>query len=351
MTFNGSQKYTKEQFNFLPEEMGGYINANTCEFVTQYEVQTLKEFYPKAIDLISQLCFYPLFPEELLEKEKGIVIQEIKQSEDNVWGVAYEKLNSMFIDEKFNHPVLGYENIIQGLIRNDLIEYHDKFYFPANCVISVCGDIKIDDLVNEIEKYLPDIDKSIESLDFDYNVKSNFEIFYKESISQNKLLKCYVVPKETKDTLIIAANILAGGLGSRLINELREKQSLCYQCGCSIGSHGNKYMFYVYISYGDDSKTDHIVSEIDRILNEITQDLTKEEYDRALSSIKGKLCRSTESSLGISSSKPRKFFLNEELDLGKIAKNYKKIKFNSIKKIVKSNLIKENSFVCVLKSK
>ena len=349
--FNGSEKYTKEQFNFLPIEWGGYINANTCDSVTQYEVQALKEFYPSAIDLLSQLCFHPTFPDELLEKEKGIVLQEIEQSKDDVWRAAYKGLNSMFVDEKFQHPVLGYEEIIKNLSRNDLIAYYDNYYFPANCVVSVCGDVKIDDLIIEIEKYIPDIEGTIKQLEFNYEINSKLGIFYKEAISQNKLLKCYIIPKETKDNLIIAGDVLGGGLGARLVNELREKRSLCYQCGCSVSNHGDKYMFYVYISYGDDSKTGIIIDEIDRILAEVAIDLSEEEFNRTLSNIRGALYRSIETSKGISTSKPRKFFTGGEVDVDKTAKKFKKIKIEKVKKSIKKYLTKKNSFVCILKNK
>ena len=351
MLFNGSEKYDRDQFSFLPCEMGGYINANTCDFVTQYEVQVLKEFYPKAVDLISQLSFYPTFPEELIQKEKGIVIQEIEQSKDDPWRAAFRGLNSMLVDEKFQHPVLGYEEIIQSLTRDDLVEYYYKYYFPSNCVISVCGDVKIDDLIKEIEQYIPDREGIVEKLEFNYDVNSKLDIFYKEAIAQNKLLKCYFVPKKVKDELVIAGDVLGGGLGARLVKELREKQSLCYSCGCSISSQGDMYIFYVHISYGDDSKTEHIIKEIDRILGELAEDLTEVEFNRTLSSVRGSLCRSTESSKGISTSKPRKYFNDGEVDLNKIAKTFKKIKMEKVQKAVKKYLNKKNSFVCVLKSK
>ena len=319
--------------------------------MTQYEVQALKEFYPSAIDLLSQLCFHPTFPDDLLEKEKGIVLQEIKQSEDDVWRVAYKGLNSMFVDEKFQHPVLGYEDVIKNLTRNDLVEYYDNYYFPANCVISVCGDVQFDDLIIEIEKYIPNRDGTIKTLEFNYEINSKLGIFYKEAISQNKLLKCYIIPREVKDNIVVASDVLGGGLGARLVNELREKKSLCYQCGCSASSHGDKYLFYVYISYGDDSKTQIIIDEIDRILSEVAVDLSEEEFNRTLSNIRGSLYRSIEASKGISTSKPRKFFAGGEVDVDKTAKKFKKIKIEKVKNSIKKHLTKKNSFVCVLRNK
>lgn len=351
MCFNGTKKFLKEQISSLPECYGGSVNANTCKNVTQYEIQVLKEYMNEGIELVNDLVFHPLFPEQYLKKEKNIVIQEIKDSEDNHWHIVFNSSDGLFHKSNLQYPILGFENIIENLTRDELINYHSKFYIPSNCVISICGDIDEDLLVRTIESYLPDNNTVlVDDIPDDISRSSDFVITEKSGITQCKLMKCILFPNSQKSKFIVLSHILGGSMNSRLFDELREKQGLCYQVGCGVSNHTQEYsQFYMYISYEDESKTEHIIAEMDRIVLEILKEkpITDNEMKQAKSFIQGHTYRSNEKSSFISTNKVRKFVFNDILNSEDSMNKLQAVTVDDMADVIKENY--KNTFNAILK--
>lgn len=351
--FNGTKHYTKEEIADLPELYGGTINANTCKNVTQYEVQVLKEYAIEGFSLINDLTFYPLFPEDMLEKEKKVVIQEIKDGEDEQWDTVFESLDKLFHASNLQHPIIGYENDIINLTTQDIINYYKKYYIPENCIVSVCADLEESEIIDFIELLAPRKSNCvIERKDEDISLLEHKTIKEKESVNQCKLLYAFKYPSSMKSEFSLLNYVLGGGFNSRFNDELREKQGLCYQVGSGSGILTSKeYMMYVYISYADENKTEHILSEIDRIIKEVVEIKPISDYEmkKSKSTILGTGYRSNEKSSIISSSKVRKFVYGDNIDTELNMSQLSKITSEDISKAVKECY--KNPFYSLLKPK
>lgn len=355
MHFNGTKNYSKEQLMSLPETYGGDFNANTCEHVTQYEVQVLKQHFKEGLHFTNDLALFPTFPLEYLDKEKNIVIQEIRQSEDSHWDVILTERNKLFHKSNLQHSVLGYEDIINNLTREDLISYHKKYYTTSNLIISICGDMDIEYLIAEIEKLLPESDDNIINRDYDcIETSSNLIIKEKEGITQCKLMKSFFIPNDKRLIFNVCAHVLGGGMNSRLFDTLRENQGLCYQVGAFIENHNTeKDLFTMFISYEDECKTEHILNEMDRIVEEFisTNIITDDELLQAKSFILGETYRDEETSRNVSCSKVRRYVFNSNLNIEKNIKSLQALTKDDITNNLKKYYKKDKTICAILKPK
>jgi len=351
MSFNGTKHFEKEEIVSIPECCGGNINANTCKNVTQYEVQVLSQYLKEGIELANDLVFNPSFPEKYLDKEKNIVLQEIKDSEDKHWNIAFDMRNSLFTKSNLQFPVLGFEDIVSSFTREELIKYHDKFYVPDNCIISICGDVDELLLTEMIESYLPNNNNKIVHKKYEnVEVSDNSISKEKNGITQCKLLKSFMFPNSEKSKFVILSYILGQSMNSRLFEELREKQGLCYQVGCMVENHTKESnLFTMYMSYEDESKTEHILNEMDRLVNEMlgAKPITEKEMNQAKAFTLGQAYRVNEQSDYVSSNKVRKFAFNDVLNSEDSMNLLQAVTVDDMVSAIKNNY--KNTFYSILK--
>ncbi len=158
LLFDGTKTKTRMDITEGIKSKGGYINAFTSKELTCYMVLMPREFIEVGLDVQSDMLFHSIFSDTELAKERKIVIEEIKMNEDNV-DHQVEKFfaSQAYKKTPYARTVLGYENIISTINKEDIIDYYHTYYEPNNMICLVIGDFEAETMKDLLEKYYGEI--------------------------------------------------------------------------------------------------------------------------------------------------------------------------------------------------
>ena len=155
--FKGTEKRTAFEISEHIDRIGGQINAYTSKEVTCYYTKSTAEHVETSIEILSDIFFNSKFDKEELEKEKGVVIEEINMCEDSPEDICLDLLaESYYGKEGFGRTILGPVKNIKKFSREDVLAYMNRYYTADNVVISVAGNIDLKETEQLVEKYFAD---------------------------------------------------------------------------------------------------------------------------------------------------------------------------------------------------
>lgn len=226
--------------------IGGEFNAFTSKDHTGFYVKARSEHLEALIEVLSDMLLNSLFKEEEIEREKGVIIEEINMYEDT----PMKKISDVFEELLYgNHPlgwdVAGTKDTVGRVRRKDFIDYVKSVYAPNNTVVAVAGGvshIKVNQLVaNYLGRWKRAKVISFEPLGHDSNSgnKPQVQLTYKDTEQAHLVLgfRAYPLSHPKKYALSLLSAILGGGMSSRLFIEIRERRGLAYY----IHTAGEKY--------------------------------------------------------------------------------------------------------------
>lgn len=153
MVFQGTEKRGKGQISQDVEALGGYLNAATSFDYTVYLADLPAEHWRTGLDVLKDMSFHASIDDEALESEKEVVISELKRGEDNPGGRLFRILQGAALKgTTYEHPIIGYENVIRAITREDILDYIARHYQPQSMLLLVVGDLDGRNLRAEIEK-------------------------------------------------------------------------------------------------------------------------------------------------------------------------------------------------------
>lgn len=233
MFFKGTNKRTAKQIAEEIENVGGQINAFTSKETTCYYIKALSTHLDLSLDVLSDMLLNSKFDEEEIEKEKGVVIEEINMSEDNPEDVL-DNIHSKasYGDNSLSYPILGTIEKIRKLKREDIIKFIEEKYTPYNSVISICGKFDEDEVISLIEKFFGKwkSKKVYKPVYEGTEIKKN-SVYVKKEIEQLHIglgLQGLPFGDDRNYALVLLNNILGGGASSILFQKVREELGLCY---------------------------------------------------------------------------------------------------------------------------
>ena len=154
MLFNGTATKTREDINEGIKNFGGYINAFTRQEMTGYLVVMPREFITEGLDIQSDQLFGSILPAEEFPKERDIVCEEIKKDSDVESSVAGDYFGSVvYAGTPYARPVIGYEETIRSVTRDEVMSYYKQYYVPNNMTAFISGDFETDEMLELIKKY------------------------------------------------------------------------------------------------------------------------------------------------------------------------------------------------------
>jgi predicted Zn-dependent peptidase len=300
MLFKGTEKRTAYDIALSMESVGGYMNAFTSNEYTCYYTRSLDSELNRALDVLTDMVNNSQFPNAEIEKEKKVVIEEMKMYRDSPEDYLFEEFSSkVFSGHPLGRPIIGYENTVNSFTRNDLFDYVDNRYQPWNILVSVAGNVHHDQVVDLVYNYLGDG----ESEDRDVikheltPYKSHKEIITKP-IEQTHMIigrRGLYFDDSDKYLLLLANTVLGGGMSSRLHQNVREKYGYCYSIGTFNQSYTDSGLFGVYIGT-DKDYVDHVRELINEEFDKLhLEPIPDREMEEAKSQLKGKLLLSQES--------------------------------------------------------
>ena len=231
------------------EALGAVYNAFTSRDLTGYYAKVAWPNTEKIMDLISDMYLNPLFSQDEIEKEKGVIIEEINMYEDQPRAkVGQMAEHLMYGDQPAGWDVSGTKENVRRMKRDDFINYRAKHYIGPKTIIVLAGNITLKKAKILSEKYFNSVKngKIIKSGRVTEIQKSpRFSSLYKESDQSHLILafKAFPVSSEKRFALGVLADVLGGGMSSRLFQKVREELGAAYYIGAST----NLYLTHGYL--------------------------------------------------------------------------------------------------------
>lgn len=299
MLFKGTQKREARQIADEMDLLGGHLNAFTDKEFTCYYVRVLSEHLPRALDILSDMVLNSLLDPAEIEREKNVVIEEIKRHQDTPEDRVHDLLmQTLWNGHRLANPVIGSSAVVRGLTRDDLLSYLHDFYRPDALVISAAGKVDHAQFVDLVAAGFGGLNgrrppRRISSV----VPRPETRLTNKTTEQAHFCMGTAGFSQCSQEKYALAAidSILGGGMSSRLFQEIREKRGLVYSIGSYSVSYTEAGMFAVY---GGAS-----IGNIDRVL-EITRaecenigryGVTESELERARNQIRGALVLGQES--------------------------------------------------------
>jgi predicted Zn-dependent peptidase len=300
MLFKGTINRSAEQIARETDSLGGNMDAFTSKELVCFSVKTLDEHLPVGFDILSDLVLHPLFREEDIEKEKGVILEELKMEFDNPEYLVHDLFTSSFWGgHAIGRPILGTRQTIKSFTRDGLQEFYSQQYRPSNIVISAAGNLTHERLMDLVmEKFGSLVDRVAPPGLGAPVPKAAVTLKNKASLEQVQLclgVPCHPLNHPTRFASYVLGTLLGGGMSSRLFQNIREKRGLAYSVYAEQYMYRDSGVLSVYAGTSLES-----VPELLRVTLEEFRSLKQElvlpdELRRAKDNLKGSLMLGLES--------------------------------------------------------
>lgn len=258
MLFKGTKNRSYETLNDELEFLGGEYNAYTDYTSTVYTISCLDEELKNAIDILGDMIINPKFDKEELEKERGVILAEIRTSKDDIEDLSFKRINEVaFKDSPLKYDVAGLEGNVKKYTRDDLINFYNRYYMPNNALVTVVSPYDHDEALNEVKNKFANWEKGekqekniIEEKNICKSITTT-----KANIEQNTIVYLYTfynLDRNLELPLRILNHRLGESSNSLLFREVREKRGLAYDIYTSIDMTNNVKTLYIYTAVGEE---------------------------------------------------------------------------------------------------
>jgi len=303
LLFKGSRRYSCRKIKESIEGVGGSLNGFTSEELTCYLVKTPARYLESALDVLSDMVRNPTLPEAEVNKEKQVILEEIKMYKDLPQSYVHELLDELlWPSQPLGMPVIGTVDSVSTLSRKDLFLFKHKFYATSNMVVSVAGlfdyerfSKRVSKIFSEFKKHKPNEFLPVR----EEQETPQLKIFHKDTEQTHLALGFHGLRRDhpLKHVLGILHIILGANMSSRLFNEVREKKGLAYEIGTQLKRFQDTGAFIVHAGI-DNRKVSDAIILILKELKKIKQNLvTEDEFKRAKEFYLGQLMLALEDTL------------------------------------------------------
>ena len=242
MVFKGTEKRTARQIAEEMDAVGGQLNAFTGRDCTCFYAKVIDENLELAVDILSDLVIHATMDPVELEKERGVILEEISMDEDSPEDLVHDLLQvAQFGEQSPGQPILGPAAQVEAYTREDLLAFRKKHYAPKETVVALAGNYDPDKVLSWVTKYFGDWHNEIAPVETpDWHVQTGVNALREKDTEQMHI--CLGFPGKAYGTegvypLAVANNILGGAMSSRLFQRIREDLGLAY----SVYSYPNTY--------------------------------------------------------------------------------------------------------------
>ncbi len=312
MLFKGTAQRTAFDIAEQIDAVGGALNAFTGKEYTCIYARTLRKDMDLALDVLSDMFKHSLFREDDIEKEKYVILQEVKMVEDNPEEYIYDMFNaSYFNGHPLGLPILGKEENIEHFTREMLTEHFQKYYSPDNLVITATGRINHERFVDRVEKLFGGVKRQEDASDMSISEPVPHKTFdvYERDLEHIYLCigtKGVSQVDKKRYALYVLNAVMGGSMSSHLFQEVREKRGLVYNIYSYVNCYYDTGTFGISTSTSRESIEEVLTLVKEEIKRIRDHGITENELAFSKEHIKGNLFISLESS---------------EARMGRLAKN------------------------------
>lgn len=252
MVFKGTTNMSNEELNEAFEELGGEYNAYTDYNCTVYSVTALNEELDRSLYLISDMIKNAEFDKKEFDKEKEVILSEIRSIKDDIEDYSFNKIHEIgFVNGPLKQDTIGSEKNINKFTSEDLIAFYRKYYSPDNSYIVVVSNIEHEEVICNIKKYFDSWNRKgiiKRSILTEKNLPIK-KISYRNDIEQSTIIYMFTFYNltRTEETALKILNYKLGeSTNSILFREIREKEGLAYDIYSELNTSKNVKTMYIY---------------------------------------------------------------------------------------------------------
>jgi len=293
MVFKGTRTRTPSQIASHLESVGGVLNAFTGREQTCFYAKFLDEHLAKGVEILFDLITNPLFYAPDIEKEKKVILEEIRDIEDSPGELVHDLFaETIFSDHPLGRPILGNKKTVMALNRAKVLRYVGKHYRPGKIIVAASGNLQHEQLVELTEKY---IDARKLPISPNGRKKPQFKPvrrMFRRNTNQTHI--CLGLPTraftdESRSAMLLMNSMMGGGMSSRLFQNLREELGLVYTVYSFLDFFADNGIFGIYLGTDKTNAARALAAirkEIDLITSEKLSDF---EVSSAKEQLKGNL--------------------------------------------------------------
>ncbi|MEO8371597.1 MAG: pitrilysin family protein [Candidatus Solibacter sp.] len=300
MLFKGTTSRSAEDIARSVDSIGGNLDAFTSKELVCFNTKVLDQHLPQAFDVLADLVLNPMFRDEDIEKEKGVILEELKMEEDSPDYLVHEIFTANFWkDHALGRPILGTPESVGRFDSAMVRDFYNAVYTPANVVITAAGNLTHTGLLDLVKQYFDGLPRGMAApAEAVPGTHARIALRNKKSLEQVHLcmgVPSYALPHEERFACYVLNTLLGGGMSSRLFQNIRERQGLAY----SVFSELNPYRDTGCLSIYAGTSVESAPKVVDSVLKEFRalkqEQVSDEELRRAKDHLKGSLMLGLES--------------------------------------------------------
>ena len=299
IAFKGTKRRTTHDISVEVDNVGGHINAQTGKEETAYHMYLLPEHLDMGIDILADILTEPTMPEEEIERERGVIIQEIGRSLDNPNNNLYNLFaRAAYGEHTLGRPILGSVDNVKAFSRDDLKGFMNRHYGAGQMLVVASGAVEHEDFVRRVDAKLGGMKnvENVERITPKWQGGCHIETRDLQQMHIMVGLSAFGMRDERFHALEILMVLLGDGYSSRLSQEVREKRGLCYE----IDSHAEIYSDsgHLFIYAGTSAEQANEMLEVAAAeIGDLVDDIGADELDRAKTRLRSSMVMSRESVL------------------------------------------------------
>ena len=301
MLFKGTRSRSAQSIAREMDSIGGNLDAFTGKETICFNVKSLADHVPIALDVLTDLVLNPVFASSDIERERGVILEEIKMDEDNPDVLVHELFTQNFWkDHPLGKPILGTSATVGRLDQQKLIDYHGGRFLGGNMVFSAAGNLDHDHFVEAVaNKFSPLAAGNAIHEEQAPEASARIVLRNKKALEQVQICLGVPAPPITDDSRyasLILNTVLGGGMSSRLFQTIREERGMAYSIYSDLSPYRDTGTLCIYAG----TSAGKALETIDLILAEFRNlkqtPLSQEELTRAKDQLKGNILMGLESS-------------------------------------------------------
>jgi predicted Zn-dependent peptidase len=298
MLFKGTATRSAEDIAQAIDSIGGQLDAFTAKEYASYYIKVLDEHLPLAVDLLSDIVMNPSFEEDELEREKKVILEEIKMVEDTPDDLVHELFTQHFWEgHPLGRPILGTKETVESFTPDVLREYFRSAYAAPNLIVSAAGNIEHGHVRELVDRMFQNLPRSAAGYsDAVPRVVPQVVVRSKELEQSHLCLGTGSYPQNHDDRYVsyIMNTVLGGSMSSRLFQNVREKRGLAYAVFSGLSAYRDTGNITIYAGCANEAISEVVdlcVDELRTMKNTLVPDA---ELRRAKDHLKGSLMLSLE---------------------------------------------------------
>ncbi len=346
LLFTGTKTRNHEDISREIEKKGGILNAFTDHEVTSYWFKLPSEHIFSGLDILTDMLSNSKFDTEKFEKEKKVILEEIKLYHDDPRKSVFEQIEKNMFESPFGELIIGNVNSVRSLQRDSVFEIYKNNYNPSNYIVTIVGDADFDKICAFLEsKFLGGKGKpTVKNI----NKKNSHTNEVRAGVDQANLVLAMHAPLPgSKDfyALEILNSYLGEGLSSKLFLEIREKRGLAYTVR-GIIQPGKNYCIYSIYAGTTKESVDEVKKLIIKGFKDITK-MTEQDINEAKQTLIGSRKISSEESVSVMNELLYAELFGKAEDYYKYEENINKVNLEQVKSLA-SEIIKEYSTAAIV---